>query len=670
MTMRKIKFFMMTTLLSLAVPASAVIGTEDFVVDNLAYHITSTTDRTVEVGLSSSSSSEAYWGSVSEVTIPSTVTYNGTTYRVTKIANYGFTYKASNSTNNKVITITPTADCSTKDGKNTIYSSGETAQTVTGADGNSYTISVTWQSTENDNLYRNNVLKTVNFADDCQIEEIGYLAFTGCTTLGSFQLPASVTTIGPQAFALCTGLKNFEFKTYSGEDLTQYTRIKTIPVYCFTGCTSLVSLYLPEGIEVIQNRALQYCFNLATIHLPNSLKAIGSHFLCEDHAMQSLTIPAGVQYIDGGFFHGCCGLTDVYMLGSPSVLNVGSSSDRNESFGWNQKFGGDAVNDCIIWVYSEWLDDYKTADGWKHFLESSLTYTRNNGYKQNNNQYKAIETEKRSIPDRWVTCCLWEDYTADEVIETFGEGTKVAYMTSAVVDKDGYDAHGAKIGNMYDLTFTVQSLDGGDAVVIRKHTPFMLKSAKNNVEVTVYDASIMRGAGDADEISAEHKVTVEADNGALVQMNSFYPDGDYKIAQWECYFKNPEYTVTAADVADANFIAKYGNVSAGDKIYDVTKAGYMGFYRATMDNFTALKSGRCFWRVVGDPEMTGNGNAKLMVGMTYDVWEETTTGIDNLHVKLLTLPADNVYTLSGQRISNENLPKGIYIVNGKKVMVK
>lgn len=667
--MQKIKLFMSAVLLCAAMPMRAVIGTTSFTVGNLAYHITSTTDRTVEVGLSSSSSSSAYWGNVSEVTIPSTVTNNGTTYRVTKIANYGFTYKASNSTNNKVVTITPTADCSNKTGTVNIFSSGESAQTVTGADGNSYVISITWNDDTNDNLYENDVLTSVSFADNCQIEEIGYLAFAGCTALESFQLPSSVTTLGPQAFALCTSLQSFEFQTYSGADLTQYTRVKTIPVYCFTGCTSLVSLYLPEGIEVIQNRALQYCFNLATIHLPNTLKAIGSHFLCEDHAMQSLTIPAGVQYIDGGFFHGCCGLTDVYMLGAPGVLNVGSSSGRNESFGWNQKFDGDAVNNCTIWVYEEWLEDYKTAAGWKHFIETSLTYTSNNGYKENNNQYAAISTEKRSIPNRWVTCCLWEDYTADEVIETFGAGTKVAYMTSAVVDKDGYDAHGAKIGNMYDLTFTVQSLDGGDAVVIRKHTPFMLKSVKNNVEVTVYDASIMRGAGEADEISAEHKVTVEADNGALVQMNSFYPDGDYKIAQWECYFKNPEYTVTAADAADANFIEKYGNVSAGDKIYDVTKAGYMGFYRATMDNFTALKSGRCFWRVVGDPEMTGNGNAKQMVGMTYDVWEESVNGIDNLHVKMQTLP-NEVYNLDGQRVNSMNLKKGIYIVNGKKTVVK
>lgn len=660
--MRKIKLIMSAVLLCAAIPMGATIGTTSFTVGNLAYHITSTTDRTVEVGLSSSSSSTAYWGSVSEVTIPSTVTYNGTTYTVTKIANYGFTYKVRDYYNkdSKVITLTPTAECSNKKGTKDIYSNGESAQTVTGADGNSYDISIDWASTANENVYQNNVLESVSFADDCQIEEIGYLAFCGCTALKSFQLPSSVETLGPQAFALCTSLESFEFQTYSGADLTQYTRVTTIPVYCFTGCTSLVSLYLPEGIEVIQNRALQYCFNLATIHLPNTLKAIGSHFLCEDHALESITIPAGVVYLASGLFHGCCGLNTVYMLGAPGTLDEGSSSGSDESFGANQKFGGDAVSNCTIWVYSDWLNQYVNGEGWEHFLEVTSP---------NTNQYLPYPEETRKIPNRWVTCCLWEDYTAAEVIETFGAGTKVAYMTSAVVDKNGYDSHGAQVGNMYDLTFTVQDLTDENATVIRKHTPFMLKSAKSDVEVTVYNASVMRAAGDADEISAEHHVSVEADNSAVVQMCSFYPDGDYKLAKWECYFKNPEYTVTAADVADANFITKYGDVSEGDKIYDVTKAGYMGFYRATMDNFTALKSGRCFWRVIGDPQMSGNGNAKLMVGMTYDVWEDTVNGVDNLHVKMQTLP-DEVYNLDGQRVKSTNLKKGIYIVNGKKTVIK
>ena len=666
--MQKIKLIMSAVLLCTAMPMFAVIGTTDFTVENLAYHITSSADKTVEVGLSSSSSSSAYWGSVSEVTIPSTVTYNGTTYRVTKIANCGFTSPKLG--NSRVISLTPTASCSNKESSDRIYpndADSNEPETVTGNDGNTYTVfshtapdGSDWTSGTYNNYYHNPNLTKVSFADNCQITEIGFFAFEGCTALQSFQVPLSVTEIGPLAFALCTSLSKFEFLTYTDteDNNTQKTYVKTIPYWGFIGCQSLTSLYLPEGIEVIQNRALQYCFNLATIHLPNTLKVIGSHFLCEDHAIQSITIPASVVYMSNGLFHGCCGLTDVYMLGAPATLDAGSSSSSDESFGANRKFGGDAVSNCTIWVYSDWLNQYKTGDGWKHFLEVAST-----------NQYKPYPEETRTIPNRWVTCCLWKDYTAQEVINQFGAGTKVAYLTKAVVDKNGYDSHGAKIGNMYDLTFTVESLENASDIVIKKNTPFMLKSANNNVTVTVYDATTMRQNGEESEISKEHQVTVGADNGAYVLMGSYYPDGDYKLYQWECYFKNPEYTVTAADVADANFIAKYGNVSAGDEIYDVTKAGYMGFYRATMDNFTALKSGRCFWRVVGDPEMTGNGNAKQMVGMTYDVWEESVNGIDNLRVKMQTLP-NEVYNLDGQRVNSLNMKKGIYIVNGKKTVVK
>ena len=650
--MQKIKLIMSAVLLCAAMPMSAVITNPSFEDGGLAYNITSTSNKTVEVGLSSISSVES-------VTIPSTVTYNGITYNVTKIADYGFT----GTSNNGVTLYTTEGSCANNGNvksTNHIYSS-ESASNVE-VDSKTYAISTATSSYTYGNNYLNSKLTSVSFADNCQIEEIGYCAFAGCTALTSFEVPLSVETIRAQAFGACTGLTDFTFRTKTGEDGLQYTNVKTIPTYCFLGCTSLETLYLPEGIEVIQNRALQYMFNLVSIHLPNTLVVIGSHFLCEAHAMNSLTIPASVKYIASAMFHGCCALRDVYLLGEPANLQGGKSSGNAETFGSNEKFGGGYVNNCTFHVYAEYLSTesggtatsgtttYDNHDVWK----TLLTGDRANA----DNKYVAIVDVPRTIlPDRWITCCLYENYTKAQVLDLFGEGTKIAYMSKAEVDKDGFDPKGAKVGNMYNLTFTVEKLDdtvADDHYVIRRNTPFMLRITKaGGAEVTVYSATEMKQAGEANLITAEHTVAQTADNGAIVNMIGKYP-GEYKLNKWECYFKNPQ---------------------GEDGSYDKPENG-MGFYRATSDNFTTLLSGRCFWRVVGDPEMaengtsSGNGNAKLMVGMTYDVWEETTTGVDNLHVKLLTLPADNVYTLSGQLVKSQNLPKGIYIVNGKKTVVK
>lgn len=346
--MRKIKLFMSAVLLCTAMPMSAVITYPSFMKDGLAYNITS--ESTVEVGLSSISSVES-------VTIPSTVTYNGTTYNVTKIADYGFT-----GTSDDGVTLYTTAGSCANNGivksTNHIYSS-ESASNVT-VGGKTYAITTATNSYDYDNYYLNSNLTSVSFADNCQIKEIGYCAFAGCTALTSFEVPLSVETIRAQAFGACTGLTDFTFRTNTGEDGLQYTNVKTIPTYCFLGCTSLETLYLPEGIEVIQNRALQYMFNLQSIHLPNTLVVIGSHFLCEAHAMNSLTIPASVKYIESAMFHGCCALRDVYLLGEPADLKSGSTSGGHhqqsaETFGSNEKFGGGYVNNCTFHVYAEYL---------------------------------------------------------------------------------------------------------------------------------------------------------------------------------------------------------------------------------------------------------------------------------------------------------------------------
>ena len=48
----------------------------------------------------------------------------------------------------------------------------------------------------------------------------------------------------------------------------------------------------------------------------------------------------------------------------------------------------------------------------------------------------------------------------------------------------------------------------------------------------------------------------------------------------------------------------------------------------------------------------------------------TTTGIGSVNVDKHNNANNAVYNLQGQRIDGKSLPKGIYIKNGKKFMVK
>ena len=92
-----------------------------------------------------------------------------------------------------------------------------------------------------------------------------------------------------------------------------------------------------------------------------------------------------------------------------------------------------------------------------------------------------------------------------------------------------------------------------------------------------------------------------------------------------------------------------------------------GFYRGKADG-SAFEMRNTLTAYLALPKSGGLVNN---LRISIDNEEGTTTGI-----QANRLPADNmpqsVYTLSGVRVNAEGnrLPKGIYIVNGKKVVIK
>lgn len=71
---------------------------------------------------------------------------------------------------------------------------------------------------------------------------------------------------------------------------------------------------------------------------------------------------------------------------------------------------------------------------------------------------------------------------------------------------------------------------------------------------------------------------------------------------------------------------------------------------------------RCYFHIEGAP-----AGAKLML---MDNFGEVITGIDGVEADDLVRTTGRIYNLNGQQVGNdlEALPRGVYIVNGKKVM--
>ena len=149
---------LVTLLLTLV--ATTALWAESFVVDGIGYNILTNKTNEVEV---------THMGYSGSVTIPETVTYNGTTYSVTRIGDLAFwgCYKLTS------VTI-----------HNGVKSIGEMAFSACKS------------------------LTSITIPNS--VTRIGIGAFADCSSLTSITIPNSVTSIGDLAFYGCDGLKSVE----------------------------------------------------------------------------------------------------------------------------------------------------------------------------------------------------------------------------------------------------------------------------------------------------------------------------------------------------------------------------------------------------------------------------------------------------------------------------
>jgi len=105
-------------------------------------------------------------------------------------------------------------------------------------------------------------LATVTFAEGSQLETIGGYVFANCTSLTSITIPVNVTSIGEAAFVACTNLTTVTF--------AEGSQLETIGGNVFQSCTSLTSITIPAGVTSIQTNAFWGFTSSQEIHIPYS----------------------------------------------------------------------------------------------------------------------------------------------------------------------------------------------------------------------------------------------------------------------------------------------------------------------------------------------------------------------------------------------------------------
>ncbi len=133
------------------------------------------------------------------------------------------------------------------------------------------------------------------------VRSIGDDAFYGCVGLTSVTIPGSVRSIGNYAFYNCDGLTS----------VTIPDSVASIGEGAFWGCGGLTRVTVPYGVGSVKASAFRDCAALAEMTLPDSVQSIGDAAFYGCASLTGLAIPDSVESIGASAFYGCASLKDV-----------------------------------------------------------------------------------------------------------------------------------------------------------------------------------------------------------------------------------------------------------------------------------------------------------------------------------------------------------------------
>lgn len=467
---------------------------------------------------------------------------------------------------------------------------------------------------------------------------------------------------------------NSQLLQYAFEHCTNLTSVdfgygwKEIGTQAFFGCTALKDIVLPEGVEYIRYGAFSGSA-IEAIHLPNTLKKIeATAFRC--HHLKTITIPASVEMIEGQAFQENYALTDVYVLGihtkaenqafyqhaSASFIYTNPSNTPPLKREFYKKEDGSNTPLAMLHYPKEAKNDYvnehsRTLGGTTNSMKAENgeiwptqevgEYTVQHGDYAGWKNFALVGENKeddtwddnKRVDGKWYTMCLPFDMTAQQLKSAYGSKVEVVEFSDVeVVTKPNND-------KIVTLKFKQPVTE------TKAHHPYMIhpslhKGTQTGVKTTI--VGIKKQEEKPESLEAQ-KVVKTADGVTYTFIGNY--DKNKHLQQYSYYY--------------------YSGIDETQY-----KNGFYKWIKSNSGTWTPYTA--C---VLMDKD--NGANAKPSISYYLESIDGQTTAIDTLPVMpaVHDMQQGKVYTITGQLVQQgtinlKALPQGVYIVNGKKYIVR
>lgn len=474
------------------------------------------------------------------------------------------------------------------------------------------------------------------------LKTIGFQAFYDCSGLVSFDIPDVVTIIGEQSFQGCSSLQSIvvpnsvtEIKSNAFIGCSSLksaiigSSVNTIGSSVFENCVELETVNIPDGVTVINKRTFKNCSSLKQIEIPENVKEIGESAFEGCSSLTSLVIPASVKTLKNKVFQSCSGISSAIIgsgvtaigrnvfRGCQNLTDIYFYADRSK-LTWNEStYHYSTLYSTYYHVFdaSEWNDleryGFMTVEDLKVNLNTDLEA---NYVRLEDTKGKPCVFKREFQGDISSTICLPFSITPSEGIGTFYEFTGVN-------------------DNRTEATMTQAQTP------LVANTPYLFRPAADG-ELT------FEGTIDVSEVVAG-KVSDDSGNWTFT--------GTYAERRWDAENNTDELGRIYGFASGQG----YGNTEASTEagVFIRLNSGGIKPFRAYLEyNGTQARA-----RSRGAAEELPDRMSVRLIGN-----DGQTTGISTLDIQV----SDEWYDLSGRKLMNKPTKDGVYIKNGRKIVIR